>query len=252
MSEDYPIDLGKTYDVDDLATQDGVGAVLEDVVPASPLPMPPPVASLKSNVNNDSPLLECLDSVLSNVSNDSWQGNPDFAQSPLQSEVPQLPVQHSLDTALGVVRPKDFSCPKKLCRCNLCSPSQPPMHALVSCHLREPWVLPPRESPVSVSVSSGPPVIVFEAPASVPKTPYTPSMVLHQRESFTKSGPRTPDVASKPPPVVASQGIVTQSSHVLGSTRHVTDLSTASLPPQAPCYGCNGTQGHGYVAVPSA
>ena len=169
-------------------------------MPASPLPTPPPVASLKFDVNYDSPLLECLDSVLPTMYNDSSLGNSDFSQSPLQSAVPQLPVQCSLDTKLSVERPKDFSCPMKLPRCDLCSLSPSPMPALVPCH--------PRESPVSVSASSGPSVIFPKTPTGVPNTPFTPPMVSHRRESVTKFGLRNLD-ASKSPPALASQGIVT-------------------------------------------
>ena len=159
------------------------------------------------------------DHASADVYDDLLLGNPAFAQSPLQSEVPRLLVQHSLDTELSVERPKDFSHPKKLCRCDLCSPSLSPMPAPVPCHSREPRVLPLRESLVGASASSGPSVIVPDTPASVPDTSFTPPVVSHQRESITKSGPRNPDVASKSPLAVASQGIVTQSGHVLGSTR---------------------------------
>ena len=110
-AEDNLIELGETFDADDLAAQDRVGAVIEDVAPASPLPTSPPVASLKPDVNNDSPPPECLDSVLPTMSANLSSGNPDFAQSPLQSAVPQLPVQCSLDTELSVERPKDFPTP---------------------------------------------------------------------------------------------------------------------------------------------
>ena len=82
-NEAYLVDLGDAYDVDDLAMQDRVGAVLEDDAPASTLPMPPPAASLKSNVNDDSPSLKCLDSVLPNVYDELLQGNPEVVQSPL-------------------------------------------------------------------------------------------------------------------------------------------------------------------------
>ena len=38
----------------------------------------------------------------------------------------------------------------------------------------------------------------------------------------------------------------------MGSTRQLTCSSTVSLPPRALRYGYDGTQGHGYVAVPNS
>ena len=58
--EDYPIELSKTFNVDDLAIQDKVAAVQEDFAPASPLPMLPPVVSLPSDSNSS--LSDCVGS----------------------------------------------------------------------------------------------------------------------------------------------------------------------------------------------
>ena len=68
--EDYPIKLGKTFNVNNLATQDRVGAVQEDLAPASPLPMLLPVASLPSD-SNSSLSADCVGSVPSPMSDDS-------------------------------------------------------------------------------------------------------------------------------------------------------------------------------------
>jgi hypothetical protein len=208
--EAYPIDLGAIDDVDDLVSRDRVGGVQEDLVPAPPLPAFPPVASLPSD--SDSSLSDCVGSVPSPMSDDS---DPDVSPSLLQSPGHPMPVQRSLDTELGVVRPTSMSRPVKFLKCD--SPSRPspsPPPAPVPC--------PPRESPVSAPVSSSLSLTVPESPSrspSVPGTPFTPPVMSHRRESITKSGPRNPDVPPKPSPALASQGIVTRSGRVLGSTR---------------------------------
>ena len=199
--EDYPIELGKTFDVDDLANQDRVGAVQEDLAPASPIPVLLPVASLPSD--SDSSLSDCVGLVPSPMSNDS---NPDVSPSLLQSPSHLMPVQHSLDTELGVVRPKDMSRRAvKFLKCDSSShPSLPPPPAPVPCHLRESPVLGPASSGLSLIV----PEMPYSSP-NIPGTPFTPPVMSHRRVSITKSGPQNPDLSPKPPPALASQGIVT-------------------------------------------
>ena len=238
----FPIKVGDTFDADNLATQDRVEAVQEELAPASSLPMLLPVASMPSDANL-SPS-DCVGSVPSPMSN---AGNPDMSLSFSQSPSHLTQVQWSLDTELGVVSPKAMSHPAKLLKCTSPScPSPSPPPAPVPCH--------PRESPVWGPASSSFSLIVPETPYSSPSvtgTPFTPPLMSHWRESFTKSGPRNPDVTHKPPPALTSQGIVTCSGHDLGSTRQVTCLSTVTLPPRVLRFGYNGTQGHGYVTVPN-
>ena len=103
--EDYPIKLSEPFNVDDLATQDRVGAVQENFVPASPLPMLLPVASLP--LDSDSSQSDCVGSVPSPMSDDD--SNLDVSHSLSQSPGHPMPVQWSLDTELGVVWRKDMS-----------------------------------------------------------------------------------------------------------------------------------------------
>ena len=64
-----------------------------------------------------------------------------------------------------------------------------------------------------------------------------------------KFSKNTVSTKRKTTPKNITQGIQTRSSRILGTSQRVTRSSTSNLPPRAPQYGYDGTQGHGYVAV---
>ena len=231
--DDSPFSLQS--DLDAFTRHDLVGDRIAQVAPATPLPIPPPpTAPLLPDtpVNDDLPVLPLTVTQVSPAK--SFASSPQSGRpyNVLSSPFNPVTYPNSFPSPMAPPIPSpNFSSPRPALISPVCHPREPPMSSP-----REPSVTSPFHSSPSGATTIPSPLVI---PRRETSSETTPVIKKHQATTL------------KPPQPNTSKGIMTHSGKVLSGAHRVTRSSTSSLPPRVPRYGYDGSQGHGYVTVPS-